>query len=71
VGLILGGTVLKGTLKLDQPMMFGPDRYGNFKPVVVKGIHLNRVEVPEAEQMSSICVHVKTVGKNTEPIKNN
>jgi hypothetical protein len=21
--------------------------------------------------MSSICVHVKTVGKNTEPIKNN
>jgi GTPase len=39
VGLILGGTVLKGTLKIDQQMMFGPDRYGNFKSVVVKGIH--------------------------------
>ena len=52
-------------------MMFGPDRYGQFKPVVVKGIHQNRVEVQEAEPMSSICVHVKTIGKNTEPIKNN
>jgi GTPase len=44
VGLILGGTVLKGTLRIDQQMMFGPDRNGNFKPVVVKGIHENRVE---------------------------
>ena len=31
VGLILGGTILKGTVKLDQVMMFGPDKNGNFR----------------------------------------
>ena len=51
--------------------MFGPDKNGNFKTVVIKGIHENRVSIDEAGEMSSICVNVKTVGKNTEPIKNN
>jgi GTPase len=71
VGLILGGTVLKGTIKLNQEMMFGPDRNGMFKPVVIKGIHENRCEISEAGEMSSICVNVKVPGKNPEPIKNN
>jgi GTPase len=71
VGLILGGTVLKGSVSLNQEMMFGPDRQGNFKPVVIKGIHENRVEVTEAGEMASVCVAVKVTGKNTEPIKNN
>lgn len=71
VGLILGGTVLRGEIKLDQQMMFGPDRNGNFRPVVIKGIHENRVPIMEAGEMASICVHVKTIGKNSEPIKNN
>ena len=45
VGLILGGTILRGSIKLNQQMMFGPDRNGNFKHVVVKGIHENRVPI--------------------------
>jgi GTPase len=69
IGLILGGTVLKGTIKLDQVMMFGPDRQGHFRKVVIKGIHENRVGITEAGEMSSICVNVKTVGK-AEPIRN-
>lgn len=71
VGLILGGTVLKGTIKLNQEMMFGPDRNGAFKPVTIKGMHENRCEISEAGEMSSICVNVKVTGKNLEPIKNN
>jgi len=71
VGLILGGTVLKGTVSLNQEMMFGPDRQGNFKQVIIKGIHENRVEITEAGEMASVCVAVKVTGKNTEPIKNN
>ncbi len=51
-------------------MMFGPEKQGNFKQVVIKGIHENRVEIEEASEMSSVCVHIKTVGKTTE-IKNN
>jgi len=52
-------------------MMFGPDRNGNFRPVAIKGIHENRVPIQFADEMASICVHVKTIGKNAEPIKNN
>jgi len=52
VGLILGGTILKGSIKLDQVMMFGPDRNGNFKQIVIKGIHENRVSITEAKALS-------------------
>lgn len=71
VGLILGGTILRGIIKLEQQMMFGPDRNGNFRPIIIKGIHENRVPIQEAGEMASICVHVKTIGRNAEPIKNN
>lgn len=71
VGLVLGGTVLRGSIKIDQQMMFGPDRNGNFRPVTIKGIHENRVSIQEAGEMASVCVHIKTVGKNAEAIKNN
>ena len=52
-------------------MMFGPDRNGNFKKVVIKGIHENRVSITEARALSQVCVNVKVIGKNAEPIKNN
>lgn len=71
VGLILGGTVLKGLVKVEQIMMFGPDKNGNFRQVIVKGIHENRVNVDQAGEMSSICVNVKTHGQNRDPILNN
>jgi len=71
VGLILGGTVLRGSVRLNQEMMFGPDRLGNFKPVIIKGIHENRVDITEAGEMASVCVNIKVSGKNAEPIKNN
>ena len=45
VGLILGGTILRGTIKLEQQMMFGPDRNGNFRPIIIKGIHEIRVPI--------------------------
>lgn len=51
-------------------MMFGPDRNGNFKQVVIKGIHENRVDVDHADEMASCCVHIKTVGKGVD-IKSN
>jgi GTPase len=62
----LGGTVLKGTIKINDEMMFGPDRNGAFKPVTIKGIHENRVEIDQAEEMTSVCLHIKTIGKNVE-----
>lgn len=51
IGLVLGGTILRGSIKLDQKLMFGPDRNGNFREMVIKGIHENRVAISEAKEM--------------------
>ena len=62
--------VTRGVIKLNQVMMFGPDRNGLFKEVVIKGIHENRVNIEEATINSSVCFNIKTVGK-VEEIKRN
>jgi GTPase len=43
--------------------MMGPDKNGNFKPVVVKSIHENRVEVPQAGKGASVCIQIKNANK--------
>jgi len=67
--MIMGGTVLRGKIKLDQQMMFGPDRNGNFRQVIIKSIHENRVSISEGSEGMSICANVKPIGQNKEPIK--
>lgn len=61
--MVVGGVLTKGTVKLNQVMMFGPDKKGMFKEVVVKGIHENFVDIEEASANSSVCFNIKTVGK--------
>ena len=66
-GLILGGVVVKGTIKLNQELMFGPDKNGNFKPVIIKGIHEDRVPIEEAGVSQSICVNIKSKANQKKP----
>ena len=47
-GIVVNGVVLKGTIHINQELMLGPDRNGNFKMVTVKGIHENRVAIDSA-----------------------
>jgi GTPase len=41
----------------------GPDKIGQFRPVIVKGIHENRVDVISAKKGATICVNVKSANK--------
>lgn len=45
VGVVTGGTMIKGHINVNSTLMLGPDKNGNFKSVIVKSIHENRVEV--------------------------
>lgn len=45
--------------------MLGPNKNGNFKPVVIKSIHDNRVNVPEATTMMLVCSEIRS----TDPDK--
>lgn len=64
-GIVVNGVVLKGTITINQDMMLGPDRNGNFKAVTVKGIHENRVAIDMAPQYSLVCLNIKS----KEPLK--
>lgn len=64
-GIVVNGVVLKGSIHINQEMMMGPDRNGNFKLVTVKGIHENRVPIDMAPQYSLVCLNIKS----KEPLK--
>lgn len=71
LGLILCGSVTKGIIEEGQQMMFGPDRHGNFKTVVVKGIHENRVPIAEASAGMQVTLKVKQTDKDALKITQN
>ena len=48
VGHVISGLLKTGTVKVNSVMSLGPDAANNFKQIVVKSIHFNRVPVDEA-----------------------
>lgn len=47
VGTVISGTCLKGTIRLNDVLLLGPDSLGQFAPVSIKGIHRKRMPVRE------------------------
>jgi GTPase len=68
LGLILCGSVLRGQIAVNQTLMFGPDRNGNFKALKVKDIHQTRVPISLATEGTQCTLKVKQIGKNDQPI---
>ena len=42
VGTVVSGTLLRGTIKLNDTLMMGPDALGHFHPIAIKSIHRKR-----------------------------
>lgn len=49
VGLVVGGVVRAGRIRVGQQLLLGPDKVSQFKPVLVKTIQYKRVTVDFAE----------------------
>lgn len=47
VGTVVSGTTLKGTIKLNDTLLLGPDPIGHFQAIQVKSIHRKRMPVRE------------------------
>lgn len=47
VGTVVSGTCLRGTIRLNDTLLLGPDSSGQFAPVPVKSIHRKRMPVNE------------------------
>merc|ERR1712241_1095964 len=47
VGTVVSGTNLKGTIRINDSLLLGPDPLGHFHPIAIKSIHRKRMPVTE------------------------
>ena len=68
VGVVVAGTMLKGTVVTGDTLLYGPDEFGKYKNIIVKGIHTRSVPVAATHAGQSASFNIKSVasGKNNK-----
>jgi GTPase len=64
VGAVASGTVLNGSVRLNDPVLLGPDSLGQWKHTSIKSIHRKRVNVSKATAGQSICFALKKIKRS-------
>lgn len=63
VGLVVGGTVLRGHIKANDVLWLGPDRVGGYVPVFIKSIECRRISQTDVRTGQSATFAIKTVNR--------
>lgn len=61
VGTVVSGTMVMGTVQINDTLQLGPDSLGQFTPVQVKSIHRRRCNVSHAVAGQSACFALKKI----------
>lgn len=69
VGLVVSGIIKTGVVVLNKQCLLGPDKLKNFKSVVVKSIHVNRVARTEAYAGELVCLNLKSSKANEKLVR--
>ncbi|XP_035224507.1 GTP-binding protein 1-like [Stegodyphus dumicola] len=64
VGTVVSGTTLKGTIRLNDTLMLGPDPLGHFQAVAVKSIHRKRMPVKEVRSGQTASFALKKIRRS-------
>merc|ERR1712194_657692 len=64
LGLVVGGVIVAGTVTQGMTLLLGPDGAGQFKPVVIKDIHVNRLAQSSVSRPYSATFQIKPVNHN-------
>jgi small GTP-binding protein len=66
VGLVVSGLMKAGTAKIGQQLILGPDKQNNYRPVSIKSVHFNRVQVDAALPGQFCTFALKSMKKKEE-----
>ncbi|XP_037094162.1 GTP-binding protein 1-like [Pollicipes pollicipes] len=64
VGTVVSGTTLRGTIRLNDTLLLGPDPVGNFAPIAVRSIHRKRLPVSEVRGGQTASFALKRVKRS-------
>jgi len=64
VGTVVSGTTLRGTIKINDNLLLGPDPLGHFLPLAVKSIHRKRMPVLEVRSGQTASFSLKKVKRS-------
>lgn len=64
VGTVVSGTLTSGEISLNDTLLHGPNQFGTFDSIVVKGIHTNRMPIKIAKAGQSISLALKKVKRS-------
>lgn len=70
VGLVVSGTMKSGTVVPNTTLQLGPDKTGQFRPVMVKCIHHKRVSVETCKSGQAVCFLIKSLDKKYQLKRN-
>lgn len=71
VGVIVGGTVLRGSIAVNASLYLGPDRTGNFHLVSIKSIECRRQAFQEVKKGQSATFAIRSVNRRITLKKSN
>lgn len=64
VGTVVSGTNLRGTIKINDTLLLGPDPLGQFIPIAVKSIHRKRMPVTEVRSGQTASFALKKIKRS-------
>ena len=64
VGTVVSGTLTSGEISVNDMLLHGPNKFGTFDNVVIKGIHTSRMPIKTARAGQSISLALKKVKRS-------